>query len=200
MVRRPRLWLHSLLETIWWFLTFVDTYLMYLMYVILIWYSFVQGWCSPYLIDGCMTHLLHFMVSIYVAIAVFSPYLIHLIAYLYFCDMGCWDMGCCVYNDYNMGCCVWYIDNMRCYVLLLLLYSYAYYGLTDVYIFRRWRQDDNLSQCLLLRTNYSKSLLLLLLNMLPLKEEWVEATPATRAITTIHRMGALTNNSWTVSQ
>ena len=47
-----------------------------------------------------LTHLLHFMVSIYITIAVFSPYLIHLIAYLCF---GTWDVVCMIFATWDVG-------------------------------------------------------------------------------------------------
>ena len=59
-------------------------------------------------------------------------------------------------------------------MLLLLLYTYVYYGLIDVRIFRRWHQDVNRSRCPLLLKNYSKLLLPPLLNMLPRKEDQAE--------------------------
>ncbi|KAJ0905246.1 hypothetical protein HanPSC8_Chr07g0291801 [Helianthus annuus] len=87
---------------------------------------------------------------------------------------------------------------MRCYMLLLLLYTYDFYGLIDVRIFREWHQDVNRSRCPRLKKNCKESLLPRLLSMLHRREDPAGVAPTAMA-TRIPLMGAPSSSFWTVS-
>ena len=66
-------------------------------------------------------------------------------------------------------------------MLLLLLYTYDFYGLIDVRIFRRWHQDVNRSRCPRLKKNCKESLLPRLLSMLHRREDPAGVAPMAMA-------------------